>query len=82
MSVFEGLSTNIVARAGSDAELSLQYQWYLNNAPYAGATSTNLILSNVPIAYNGAQIYLVAAGRQMDSPSPARNHLNRESGGL
>ena len=60
VSVFEGLSTNIVARAGSDAELSLQYQWYLNNAPYAGATSTNLILSSVPIAYNGAQIYLVA----------------------
>jgi len=59
--VIEGGSTNLIGKAVTDAEMAPSYQWYLNNAPYPGANSTNLLLSGVPITYNNAQVYLVAS---------------------
>jgi hypothetical protein len=58
--VFEGNNANFYSKALSDSELALIYQWYVNNAPYAGATGPNLILPSVTTSYNGAPVYVVA----------------------
>lgn len=62
--VFEGSSTNFTAVAISDSEMTVNYQWYLNGAPYAGANgpnATNLQLSTIPASYNGSQVYVIAS---------------------
>jgi hypothetical protein len=62
VTVFEGQTTNLSAIAASDAEMAIDYQWYINDAPYTGSggTSTNLILASIPASYDGAQFYAVA----------------------
>lgn len=60
LSVFEGSTANFFSKAASDSELSLLYQWYINNAPFAGATGPTLSLPLVQTTYNGAQVFVVA----------------------
>lgn len=60
LTVFEGNTANFFASAVSDSELALVYQWYLNGAPFAGATGPTLSLPAVTTTYNGAQVYAVA----------------------
>jgi len=60
--VNQGDTANLSANAASDSELNVQYQWYLNGAPYTnGGTGSTLSLPLVPITYNGAQIFVVAS---------------------
>lgn len=60
LTVFEGSTANFFSKASSDSELALAYQWYVNNAPFAGATGPTLSLPLVPTTYNGATIFVVA----------------------
>jgi len=55
-----GLPTTLYAKATSDSELNLSYQWYRANAPIAGATATSYSLASPAIADNGVQFYVVA----------------------
>lgn len=55
--VAPGTSTSLVASASSPAPID--YQWYFNNSPIVGATSTSLPLPNVSAADVGA--YFVTA---------------------
>jgi len=61
ISIVEGDTATMTARATSDSEMNVSYQWYLNNAPYSGATKTNLVITSVPFTFNNAQIYVVAS---------------------
>jgi Concanavalin A-like lectin/glucanases superfamily/PA14 domain len=60
VTILEGNNTNFTAVATSDAEMAPVYQWYIAGAPYPGVTGTNFALSNIPLLYNNAQIYVVA----------------------
>jgi hypothetical protein len=60
VTVYEGASTNFTSLAISDAEFTPLYQWYLNNAPVAGATASSFNLGTIPASYDGAQIKVVA----------------------
>lgn len=64
VTVFEGGNTNFFAMATSDSEMTVNYQWFVNGAPYTGANGpnvTNLQISTIPASYNGAQVYVVAS---------------------
>ena len=63
LTVYEGATTNFSAIATSDAEMVLNYNWYVTNGigtTHVG-TGTNLTLSLIPTSYNGANIYCVAS---------------------
>jgi hypothetical protein len=60
VTVYEGQSTNITCRATSDAEMAVNYTWYLNGAVVGGNSGT-LSLSAIPTSYDGKQIYAVAS---------------------
>lgn len=60
VTVYEGGSTNITCRATSDAEMAVNYTWYLNGA-VVGGNSPTLSLSVIPTSYDGKQIYAVAS---------------------
>jgi hypothetical protein len=70
VTVFEGQTTNLLAIAVSDAEMTPYYQWYivtsggsLPGTPLTGqvVNGTNLTMSLIPANYNNAQIYSVAS---------------------
>lgn len=59
---FQGANATFSAAASSDSEMNVQYQWYINSAPFTnGGTGPTLSLANVPLSYNGAQIFVVAS---------------------
>ena len=60
LTVFEGANANFFSKVSTDSELAPTYQWYLNNAPYPGATGPELTLPSVTLALNVAQVYVVA----------------------
>ena len=64
VTVSEGATTNFTCLATSDAEMVWSYQWYLNNAPFPGATGTNLILASIPFSYNAANIQVVVSNEE------------------
>jgi hypothetical protein len=58
--VTEGDTISLSVLASGNAEMAPAYQWYVNDAPFIGATGTNFILANIPLAYNNATIYAVS----------------------
>lgn len=56
-SVTAGSSTSLSVTASGTAPLT--YQWYLNDAPVAGATSSSLVLSNIQSALAGTYYVVV-----------------------
>ncbi len=55
-----GNSVSFYSAATDGGEFPPRYQWYLNNAPVAGASGGVFYIGSVPSADNGAQIYCVA----------------------
>jgi PA14 domain len=60
LSVFEGDTALFYSTAFSDSEMVPVYQWYINGAPYKGATSPSLSLPLVTTNNTGSQIYVIA----------------------
>lgn len=60
-SVYDGLKATLYARAVSDNELALNYQWYRDGQPIAGATASSYQLTANSATENNAKFHVTAA---------------------
>ncbi len=60
-SSYEGINATLKSLAASDSEFLINYQWYRNNAPIAGATKPDYLVAAPTPADNGATFFVVAS---------------------